>query len=64
MGAKDENGKTALHWAACFGKVNIAKILIENGVNVNVKNKNNETAIEVAIRCGHHQIAELMLRRF
>ena len=34
--------------------------MIENRINVNVKNKNNETAVEVAIKFGHHQIAELI----
>ena len=60
MDAKDNNGETALHWAALRGNVDVAKILIENGVHVNVTDKNNETAIEVAIRHGHHQIAELI----
>ena len=58
--ARDEKGKTALHWAAQGENVDVVGVLIENGVNVNVKNKNNETAAEMALRCGYHQIAELI----
>ena len=36
------------------------KVLIENGANVNAKDENNETAAEIAIRRGYHQIAELI----
>ena len=60
MGAKDKYGETALHWAAFYGHVEVAKVLIENGADVGAKDKNNETAVEIAIKCGYHQIAELI----
>ena len=28
VGAKDKNGETALHWAACDGRVDVALVLI------------------------------------
>ena len=59
MNAK-EFGWTALHAAAWDGHVDVAKVLIEKGADVGAKNENNETAVEVAIRCDRHQIAELI----
>ena len=38
----------------------ISKVLIEKGADVDAKDKNNETAVEIAIKFGHHQIAELI----
>ena len=37
VGAKDENGKTALHWAALTGHVDVAKVLIEKGADVDAR---------------------------
>ena len=58
--AKNNDGGTALHWAALNEHIDIAKILIENGANINAKDKDGETALEIAIRFDHHQIAELI----
>ena len=42
------------------GDIKNVRELIENGADVNAKDKNNETAVEIAIRRGYHQIAELI----
>lgn len=37
VNATDENGVTALHWAVLYDRYGTAKLLLENGANVNVK---------------------------
>ena len=56
----NKDSRTALHEAAYYGNVGVAKVLTENRADVNARDKNNETAVEVAIRCDRHQIAELI----
>ena len=60
VNAKDNDGETALHYAARREYIDVVKVLVENRINVDVKNKNNETAAEIALRWGYHQIAELI----
>jgi ankyrin repeat protein len=44
----DHNGWTALMWATRGGHLDIVKILIAGGVDVNVKAKDGRTAIVIA----------------
>ena len=45
VNAKDNDGKTALHWAAWDGKVDITTFLIEKGADVGAKDENGKTAL-------------------
>src|SRR6202020_2940618 len=42
---KDENGDTPLHIAAMMGRADIEKLLIDNGANVNARDKRGETPL-------------------
>ena len=42
------NEKTALHWAIEKGNVDKAKLLLEHGANPLLKNKDNDTAYDIA----------------
>ncbi len=44
----DNNRRTALHWASFFGYVPIAKFLLDNGAILEVKDKVNYTAEDIA----------------
>lgn len=39
---------TAIHWAAQYGQVDVAKLLIKKGASVNVRNRNGQTPIDCA----------------
>ena len=41
--------RTPLHLAASRGKADIAKILVENGANLEIKNADGKTALHIAI---------------
>lgn len=40
MNAKDHSGQTALHWSAVRGAVQVAEILLQEGVLVNAADLN------------------------
>lgn len=48
---RDDDGWTALHWAARFGREDAARLLIEHGADVNaVQEKSGETDSEDELR--------------
>ena len=59
--AKDKDGETALHWAACSGKVDIATFLIENGADVDAKSNYGKTALHWAAFFGHVDVAKILI---
>ena len=48
-----QNGDTALHIAAAMGRRKLTKILIESGCDIEAKNKQGETALDIS-RDVHH----------
>lgn len=72
----NKEGRTPLHYAALQGNVEIAKILLENGADVNVADKDTdpETALafrgnegkaplHYAVENGHVEVARLLLQK-
>ena len=47
---QDASGKNALHWAALYGYLSNAKILVDHGVDVATLNSDGETAVDVVRR--------------
>lgn len=57
----DENNLSALMWAAFYGQVNSAKLLIKSGANVNFRGSVNESPLHLAAANGHHDLVKLLL---
>ena len=57
----NDNGNTALIYAALHNNVDAAKILIATGnVKINIRNNKGETALKVAMRKNHLQMIDLL----
>jgi len=57
----DSNGHTCLHTAAFHDdNEEMIRLLIEYGADVNAKIEGGETALSLAVKQGHHNIAELL----
>lgn len=54
------SGFTPLMLASSLGSIDIVRFLLENGVNKEVKDKNNLTALEYATRTGQNKIIPLL----
>ena len=61
VNAKDEDGDTALAYAAIRGApANVIKQLLNAGADVSIKNNHGKTAIMLAKEQGKNQILELL----
>jgi len=54
----DRNGWTPLHWAALYGRTEVAELLIAKGAGVNAMNENGETRLDYAVT--EHKTANLL----
>ena len=61
--ALDWSGRTPLHWAAQFGRADVADRLIQAGARVDRPAKDGATPLHWAAREGHHEIVRLLLAR-
>jgi serine/threonine-protein phosphatase 6 regulatory ankyrin repeat subunit B len=57
---QDNNGFTALMWAAKKGHNEICELLINKGCNVDIQNNNGNTALILATEKGHKEICEMI----
>jgi len=62
-GAADQNGSTALMWAAMPGNSDIVKMLLVKGADLGKKDMNGNSALALANKRGHTKTVEL-LRQF
>lgn len=57
INARDEEGYTALMWAASKGQLPVVKHLREKGADITLRNENGRTAYKLAQNYGHYDIA-------
>ena len=43
-------GYSLLHWAACWGRLELIKYFVDANINIFLKNDNGETALDIAER--------------
>ena len=61
MNAKNDRGRTPLHGASLSGNIDVVKLFIDRGVNLDIKDRDEETAIDLAIGRGHSEIIKFLL---
>ena len=54
-----ENGYTALAYAAMKGNGRMVELLLRNGVDPTMVTKEGDTPVELALRLGHSEVAEI-----
>ena len=60
VNAKNIEKNTALLFAAENGNLEIVDLLIKNRADINLKNKNGDTAIKLALKNKQGKVAELL----
>jgi hypothetical protein len=53
-----DNGYTPLAYAATKGSVQMVELFLRNGANPTARTKDGDTAVEIALRMGHSEVAE------
>jgi tetratricopeptide (TPR) repeat protein len=63
VNARDNYGRTPLHWAAEDGKKEVAELLISKGADVNAKDNYDLTPLYRAVAYGNKEVAELLISK-
>ena len=61
MNHVDSNGLTALHWAALNGHLEVVKLLVESGADVDHVSEKGWTALHCAAYNGHLEVVKLLV---
>ena len=61
INASDENGKSALHWAASVNNVDTVNTLLAHGANRDAQDHKDETPLFLSCREGSYQAAKALL---
>jgi uncharacterized protein len=56
----NDNGYTPLQYAAMRGNAQMVELFIRNGANVGILSKEGESAVELALKMGHTQAAQVL----
>lgn len=60
----DNDANSPLHLASLNGHLRIVHILVEHGANLNLKNKEGNTALEISCRLGYFEISKVLISRY
>ena len=63
ISARDDNGRTALHWACSGGHKEIVQWLVENGSEIDARDDSRWTPLIIAASAGHEAIVRLLIGR-
>ena len=55
-----DNGHTALAYAAMKGNGRMVELLLRNGADPTVVTKEGDTPVELALRLGHSEVADIL----
>lgn len=59
---RHESGYTSLAYAAMKGNVQLIKVLLHHGADPRLTTRDGDTPVEVALRFGHGEVADLLRR--
>ena len=62
MQAADQEGNTALHVAAKYGREGILELILSRCGDITLRNKKRLTCLDVAIECGKEKAAEVLIK--
>jgi len=57
---QDLDGNTALHIATLNNNIDVVKLLLENGADKEIKNKNEKTALDFAKKAWFLELKEIL----
>lgn len=58
--ARNEDGNTALHFTAGLGMAKVVQYLVDIGADINVKNKKDQTPLDLAEKFDNPKVAEIL----
>ncbi|XP_064395699.1 uncharacterized protein LOC135342770 [Halichondria panicea] len=56
------DGSSSLYWACDHGNLNMVKLLMKRGADVNIQDTDNQTPLHYAVSCDHHAVISYLLQ--
>lgn len=60
---RDDKGRNLLHYAAKHGHIKMVKLLIDEGVKVDLESYKDRTPLDYAVMYGHEKVARLLIEK-
>jgi ankyrin repeat protein len=60
---RDKMGRTPLHWAVDYNRLDLVQLLIEQGADVNARTKDKRGTLHLAVLNDRREITELLLSK-
>ena len=57
-------GHTVLHWGAKLGRVDIVRMIVTKGIDVNIKTRGGQTALHLGAIHGHNDVIRMLVDDF
>jgi hypothetical protein len=61
--SRDKWGWTPLHEASVSGHLEVSRVLVDHGANVNARQQKHHTPLDLSARNGHLRVVKLLLER-
>ena len=60
---RPETSSRDFHWASRSGHLEVSRVLVDHGANVNARQRNHFTPLHLSAEYGHLEIVKLLLER-
>ena len=63
LSRKDDCGYASLHWSAAYNRIELAELLLDLGVPIDINSLTGITSLSIALSAGHEEMVDFLLQK-